>query len=212
MSKDNQRSKFTMLPFTQIDDQIIINDEIKILKKADYQSYLNGQEFINIAKQHARKIENDADSIYQERYTAGWQEGLAQSAQQQAEIIHQTLINCQIFYQQVENQLVNITIEAMRKIIANYEPNELLYKNISQNLALVHQHKKVILRISPKQVNFLQSKLTELHKIQPEIEYIDIVEDPRLEEKDCILETEVGMLNATIESQLNAIKQALLGK
>ncbi|WP_180816608.1 FliH/SctL family protein [Arsenophonus endosymbiont of Aphis craccivora] len=44
------------------------------------------------------------------------------------------------------------------------------------------------------------------------IEYIDIVEDPRLEEKDCILETEVGMLNATIESQLNAIKQALLGK
>ncbi|WP_334470589.1 hypothetical protein [Arsenophonus sp. PmNCSU2021_1] len=92
-----------MLPFTQIDDQIIINDEIKILKKADYQSYLNGQEFINIAKQHARKIENDADSIYQERYTAGWQEGLAQSAQEQAEIIHQTLINCQIFYQQVEN-------------------------------------------------------------------------------------------------------------
>lgn len=137
---------------------------------------------------------------------------MAQSAQQQAEIIHQTLINCQIFYQQVENQLVNITIEAMRKIIANYEPDELLYKNISQNLALVHQHKKVILRISPKQVNFLQSKLTELHKIQPEIEYIDIVEDPRLEEKDCILETEVGMLNATIESQLNAIKQALLGK
>lgn len=66
-----------MLPFTQIDDQIVINDEIKILKKADYQSYLNGQEFINIAKQHAKKIENDADSIYQERYTAGWQEGLA---------------------------------------------------------------------------------------------------------------------------------------
>ncbi|WP_074167944.1 FliH/SctL family protein [Candidatus Arsenophonus triatominarum] len=82
----------------------------------------------------------------------------------------------------------------------------------AQNLALVHQHKKVILRISHKQVNFLQSKLTELHKIQPEIEYIDIVEDSRLEEKDCILETEVGMLNATIGSQLNAIKQALLGK
>ncbi|HGJ5879738.1 MAG TPA: FliH/SctL family protein [Arsenophonus nasoniae] len=117
-----------------------------------------------------------------------------------------------MFYQQVESQLVNITIEAMRKIIANYEPDALFYKNISQNLALVHQHKKVILRISPKQVNFLQTKLSELHKIQPEIEYIDIVEDPRLEEKDCILETEVGMLNATIESQLNAIKQALLGK
>ncbi|HGJ5858352.1 MAG TPA: HrpE/YscL family type III secretion apparatus protein [Arsenophonus nasoniae] len=212
MSKDNQRNQFTMLPFTQIDGQIEINDEIKILKKADYQSYLNGQEFIDIAKQHARKIENDADSIYEVRYTAGWQEGLAQSTQQQAEIIHKTLINCQIFYQQVESQLVNITIEAMRKIITNYEPDALLYKNISQNLALVHQHKKVILRISPKQVNFLQTKLSELHKIQPEIEYIDIVEDPRLEEKDCILETEVGMLNATIESQLNAIKQALLGK
>lgn len=33
MSKDNQRNQFTMLPFTQIDGQIEINDEIKILKK-----------------------------------------------------------------------------------------------------------------------------------------------------------------------------------
>lgn len=58
----------------------------------------------------------------------------------------------------------------------------------------------------------MQSKLTELHKIQPEIEYIDIVEDSRLEEKDCILETEVCMLISIIEIQLNAIKQALLEK
>ncbi|MFS1538826.1 MAG: FliH/SctL family protein [Candidatus Phlomobacter fragariae] len=127
-------------------------------------------------------------------------------------MIHQTLINCQIFYQQVERQLVNISIKAMRKIIANYEPGELLYKNISQNLALVHQNKKVILHISPKQVNFCKVKLTKLHKIQPEIEYIDIVENPRLKEKDYILEIEVGMLNATIEGQLNSIKQTLLGK
>lgn len=37
--------------------------------------------------------------------------------------------------------------------------------------------------VSPKQVNFLQSKLAAMHKLQPEIEYIDIIEDPRLEEK-----------------------------
>lgn len=41
---------------------------------------------------------------------------------------------------------------------------------------------------------------------------VDVTADPRMKPGDCILECELGVVDASLETQLKAIEHALLGK
>ena len=42
--------------------------------------------------------------------------------------------------------------------------------------------------------------------------FLDVTADPRMKPGDCILECELGVVDASLETQLKAIEHALLGK
>jgi len=42
--------------------------------------------------------------------------------------------------------------------------------------------------------------------------FLDVTADPRMKSGDCILECELGVVDASLETQLKAIEHALLGK
>jgi type III secretion protein L len=59
-------------------------------------------------------------------------------------------------------------------------------------------------------VEIVKGKLNEIMSDLPEIRFIDVVPDNRLNDDDCILETEIGVVDARIDVQIEAIRKALM--
>ena len=55
----------------------------------------------------------------------------------------------------------------------------------------------------------LYMRVRELRLAYPTVESFDVVEDPRLKGASCILETEAGVADASVETQLAAIERSL---
>lgn len=70
--------------------------------------------------------------------------------------------------------------------------------------------RSVVLRVSPKDMEQVLSVHDELVRCSPDLRNLKVVEDPRIERGGCIVEMEVGHVDARIEEQLAEIERAFM--
>ena len=75
-------------------------------------------------------------------------------------------------------------------------------------LSAVRNQKQVTLRVAPDKVDLLKKSTDELLASFPGIGYVDIVADGRLNDDACIVETEIGIVEASMEGQIAALGRA----
>ncbi|QXF35000.1 type III secretion system protein [Photorhabdus luminescens] len=199
-----------MLPFIKITtEHLQLSPELQILRKADYQTCLSAQSLLDAARIQAQEIERDAQAVYEQQKELGWQAGIDAARAEQANLIHQTQLQCQQYYRQVEQQMSNVVLQAVRKILKNYDQVSLTLQIVREALSLVSNQKQVILRVNPEQAATVREQISRVHKDFPEIGYLEITADERLDQGGCILETEVGIIDASLDSQLEALMSAI---
>ncbi|ETS33184.1 MULTISPECIES: HrpE/YscL family type III secretion apparatus protein [Photorhabdus] len=199
-----------MLPFIKITkEHLQFSPELLILRKADYQTCLNAQSLLDAAQIQAQEIEREAQTVYEQQKELGWQAGIDAARAEQANLIHQTQLQCQQYYRQVEQQMSNVVLQAVRKILKNYDQVSLTLQVVREALSLVSNQKQVILRVNPEQAATVREQISRVHKDFPEIGYLEVTADDRLDQGGCILETEVGIIDASLDSQLDALMSAI---
>ncbi|WP_036771286.1 HrpE/YscL family type III secretion apparatus protein [Photorhabdus australis] len=202
-----------MLPFIKITkEHLQLSPELLILRKADYQTCLSAESLLDAARAQAKEIEREAQTVYEQQKELGWQAGIDAARAEQASLIHQTQLQCQQYYRQVEQQMTNVVLQAVRKILKNYDQISLTLQVVREALSLVSNQKQVILRVNPEQAATVREQISRVHKDFPEIGYLEVTADARLDQGGCILETEVGIIDASLDSQLDALMSAINSK
>ena len=115
-------------------------------------------------------------------------------------------------YTTSERYMLELAIEIARKIIGEALDNddrlymELAYKALKQ----VQGQEKVTLRVSSQDFpKVLKNKGMLLSKLN-EIEEIDIIEDDYLKNGSCIIDTGTGIIDASVDVQMDIIESSLL--
>lgn len=80
---------------------------------------------------------------------------------------------------------------------------------VREALALVSNQKQVVVRVNPDQAGAIREQIAKVHKDFPEISYLEVTADARLDQGGCILETEVGIIDASIDGQIEALSRAI---
>ena len=70
--------------------------------------------------------------------------------------------------------------------------------------------RSVVLRVSPKDMELVLSAHDELVKSSPDLRNLKVVEDPRIERGGCVVEMEVGHVDARIDEQLSEIERVFM--
>lgn len=81
-------------------------------------------------------------------------------------------------------------------------------KQVEKSLEVIDNEKVFELRLNPSDVEILKS-VGSILLSDPKLEGVEIVPDPSVEPGGCILETEVGRIDATISSQLKKVSNTL---
>ncbi|WYX20027.1 HrpE/YscL family type III secretion apparatus protein [Achromobacter xylosoxidans] len=112
------------------------------------------------------------------------------------------------YFAGVENEMVELVMSAVRKVVDGFDDREKVMVVVRNALAVVRNQKQMTLRLNPAEVDTVREQINDLLAAYPGVGYLDILADGRLARGSCILESEIGMVEASLEGQIQALRQA----
>ncbi len=186
---------------------------VRVLRAADYASLVDANRLLAMAEQRAAAMAADAEKAYEERRRQGYEDGLMEGRMEQSEKMLETAMQAVEYIEGVEGKLVDVVTSAVRKIIGELDDRECTVRVVRNALAAVRSQQRVLIRVSPDDKDSVRQTLAAMISASPgAATFLDVTADPRMKPGDCILECELGVVDASLETQLKAIEHALLSK
>lgn len=199
-----------MLPFIRLEDRSYkIAPGTKVIKAGDYQQYNDAQAMLDDTRRRCDEMNVLAEQKYEDEKARGYNEGLqawnSEKATQQIKL--QEEIQC--YYQDVEQEMVDLVMGTVGKIIGKQDNITLVTCLVKKALEQLSQEKVINLRVSPDQLDPLRLQVDSMLDGFTGIEAINVVADNRLQDGDCLLEHPSGTFNASASVQLACLRKAL---
>ena len=67
----------------------------------------------------------------------------------------------------------------------------------------------MVIRVAPEQVEVVKKRINEIIAEFPAVSFLEVTADSRLKPGGCIVESEIGIVDASIDVQLEAIYRSL---
>jgi type III secretion protein L len=181
----------------------------KVIKADHYAAFLEAKDIIDLAQKRAQERTDEANRVYEEEKKRGYEEGLergrAESIEHMIDYVGRAVEGYAIF----EQRVVDLVMSALGQIIGQMDDKELIVRVVKKVLEPAKNQKRVTIRISPNQVPAVESEVDSIKAKFGTIDFVDIVRDERLNPGDCIVETEVGVVDGRLDKQLESIKKSL---
>ena len=180
----------------------------RIVRAADVAAWAQAEGLLAAARAQADAIVAGAEDALAAERARGYAEGMAEARMEQAEKMMDTVGRTVEYFAAVEGDMVALVMGAVRKIIDGYDDHERVLLVVKNALAVVRNQKQMTLRLPPAQVDPVRARVNELLAAYPGVGYLDIVADARLQGDACILESEIGLVEASIDGQVAALEGA----
>jgi len=179
-----------------------------IIKAGDYGIVGQAQQVIEEARTKADQIEMQAEAVYQSEKKRGYQDGLTKARYAMAEQIMATSIRSDRHIKLLKEQIVSLVMEICKKVLHDVEPWTLIMAQVEKALQGFRGSDLVTLKVNPALADTLNQKLSMFSVIGRGIDAIQVKAVPGLKEDELILESEMGIVEATLDVQLSAIENA----
>ena len=187
--------------------QLQIDPSCRVLKAEEYATYLEADEIIQAAKQQAADIVEQAKDAYKQEKQRGHKDGLEESKVDQSEQMLKVVSRTINYLSDVEHVMADILLSGVKKIIGEFDQEQLAVNLVKNALQHVRNEKQVTIRIPPSQYNMVKSRLNEILADYKGVGFIDLVADQRLSTGDCIMESEIGVVDASVDVQIQALQK-----
>lgn len=187
----------------------VVSDR-RLVKSHDVATVRNAEEIIAAAEAEAERIREDAKAAFeaekQRGYETGLQNGKMEIAMQKLDLVDQSVA----FMESVESKMADVVLKALKSFVTEVGDKEMVIQIVRKTMAaVIRTQRQVTLKVAPEMVPTVKARLAELRADYPTIESMDVVEDSRLSGPACVLETEAGVADASVDTQLAAIERSL---
>ena len=188
----------------------VLQSDRRVVKAVDVATVRSAAEIVAAAEAQAAQIREDAKAAYEEERKKGYDKGIADGkteiAMQKLDLVDSSVA----FMENVEEKMSDIVMKALKSCVTEIGDREMVIQIVRKTMAaVIRTQRQVTLKVAPELVETVRARVSELTATFPTIETFDVVEDPRLKGSSCVLETEAGVADASVESQLAAIERSL---
>ncbi len=193
-----------------------------ILQNATKNAIARVQEAQEKARSILQEAHREAQEIKKQAFQEGYKEGLqtgkkdglsevekqfASFLEELKSLIEQTLTERKRIIKELEPQVVDLSMKIAEKILrreaASYE--DMIFEQVETALNKLNDRTKITLRANRMDVGRLNSYRDRIMALQDDIKELEIVEDLRVEEGGCIIESASGTVDGRINTQLSEI-------
>ena len=185
-----------------------VDPAARVLRGAELAAWADAEQLLAQARARADEIIGGAQAAFEAERQRGYEEGREAALLDQAEKMIET-VGCTVeYFAGVENEMVELVMSAVRKVVDGFDDREKVMVVVRNALAVVRNQKQMTLRLNPAEVDTVREQINDLLAAYPGVGYLDILADGRLARGACILESEIGMVEASLEGQIQALRQA----
>jgi len=197
--------------FTLLDEsQITPSTESKIIPKEDFETLLSAKELIDEAEEQYDEFEIQLEKDKKVALERGYKDGYQQGLTEFNEHILQLDAKLKSLRVEMQNQVLSFALKAAKKIVGEgfKSQPELILDIVKQTLKPVHEAHSVKIGVSKEDRPIVEKKKSELKQMLEQVETLVIEERADIQPGGCIIETETGIINATLENQWRALEAA----
>ena len=171
------------------------------------QAWQDAQQLLAQARQEAERIRAEAVQAYEDEKQRGYDEGVAMARMDEAERLIENATRTVDYFAGIEQKIVALVMNAVRRIMADFDDTTRVLAVVQSGLSVMRNQKQLTLRLSPEHAATVRDRAQHLLERFPGVGMMDIVPDSRLKGDAAILESEMGVVEASVELQLKAIEQ-----
>lgn len=200
-----------MYTFTLVDKKDVHTGKKKIIPGKDFSKLVDAIEIIEKAKEEAKKIVDETlvncEEIKAEAKQAGFEEGLAKFNE------HILYIEDQIkaLRHEMQKVLLPLVLRATKRIIGEeleLNPSSVVHV-VMQAIKSVSQCRHVKLFVNKADLESIEGEKPKIKALFEHLDSFLIEASPDVTKGGLIIETEKGILNATLETQYRALERAM---
>lgn len=191
-------------------EDFVLQSDRRVVKATDVATVKSAAEIIAAAEAEAARIREDAKVAFEIEKKRGYEKGLTDGkmeiSMQKLDQVDQSVS----FMESVEAKMADIVMKALKSFVVEIGDREMVVQIVRKTMnAVIRTQRHVTLKVAPEMVPAVKERIEALRVEYPTVETFDVVEDPRLKGPACILETEAGVADASVETQLEAIERSM---
>ena len=173
-----------------------------------HRQLLDAQGLVEAARAEAAAIVARGQEAYEAERRRGHAEGLAAARAEASEQMIENVARTVDYFSAVEERMTQLVVQALRRIVGEYDDRERAAIVVKAALGAVRNQKQVTLRVPVDRLEMVRASVNAILAAFPGVGYLDLQPDARLQGDACIVETEIGIVEASIEDQLGALERA----
>ncbi|MCB1137889.1 MAG: flagellar assembly protein FliH [Leptospiraceae bacterium] len=204
----------------------LIQESKEKAKREEEAARVNAEQIVERAKIEVERMIKEAEmrvaeiehEAYQKGYDAGREVGFKKGQSEVRRLIDRlgTIVGQAIDVREdiiaaSEKQMVDMILMIARKVIKDevVERKEVVLNNIREALRRIKDRDRVNIRVNFADLELTTAHKDELIKMMESLRKVNIYEDSRVDRGGCIIETDVGSIDARISTQLKEIEEAI---
>lgn len=161
---------------------------------------------LEAAEARAAAIVAEAEEAYRRREDDGYRDGMERArVDTMARLLAETAtLDAQL--RAVDHDLSEVVVLCVRKLVAEFDDFARARSAVRAALRQMRREKRAELRVPTALVARFKAALDEILAEFPEVELVDVVEDPTLQPPKIVLETAVGRVEADMAARLGDLE------
>jgi type III secretion protein L len=190
-------------------DFVLATDR-RLVKATEMATVRSAEEIIAAAEADAARIREEAKVAFEEEKKRGYDKGISDGKMEIAMQKLDLLDSSVAFMEGVEQKMADVVMKALKSFVVEVGDREMVVNIVRKTLnAVIRTQRHVTLKVAPEMVGVVKERVAAFRQDYPTVETFDVIEDSRLKGSACILETEAGVADASVETQLAAIEKSL---
>jgi type III secretion protein L len=182
-----------------------------IIRGEVYSASSKARELLRKAQQEADEILRDAQEQREKDKQQGYQEGYQEGLAQVTELLVKARLEHEQLLRNANKDLMDLAFKIAEKIIGTQLQidQSTILSIVAQAMQGVRQSRQLTIRVHPADAKILREQKDELLEKLGGQRVVDILEDKKVLQGGCIIESEIGTVEAQLQTQLERLRKAL---
>lgn len=192
-------------------DQVHLAEDKKVIKGSEVSTLMEAKEIVERAKEEAKNFheetQKECEALRELAKKEGFDEGLKQWSDQLAHL-ESEIASAK---SEMQKSLLPLVMVAIKKILGKeieIHP-EVIVDIVATALKPVAQHRKIAIFVRKADLEELEKARPRLKMLFEDLQSLTLSSKEEIAPGSCIIETEKGILNVSLESQMKALEEAL---
>jgi type III secretion protein L len=181
-----------------------------VVKKQEFSALLEAHDIIARAHRYGETLKAQMHERVEAARRAGYEAGLEEARTDFSATIVATVAEMETAFARLELRIVNTVMSALQQILGRIDDRTLMEQLVRRVLSQSRQGKQLRLRVAAGQFDEVNRWLSEVIKEFPDVEFVDVLKDATATPGTCVLESEFGAIDASLDVQLAAVRRGLV--